>query len=459
MKKYLIFFILFYAFCLRAPLMFQSFSGCHGWNEGHYAMTALNFDRYGFFKQMNDLGEDYTSTPLVPWTVCLSFKIFGVSEGAARLPNFIFGLFSIYLLFLIVRKLYDEKTAWLSALFASSAPGIVYFSRNLQLDSPFLFFLLLGIHFALKYRETGKTYFYFLTFIFAGLSVFTKYPALLGYLPLAIILLTGRPAKNILKFVLASVASLLPVFLWLIYCSIEKQGQTLSYFTRTAEYSLKTLWEAMVKTPSITSEHLGPLIVFFALVGSFFLVKKISRHLFVLLFTVIWFFLMFPYPLAYLDNAYYDYPALYGFCLIAGIGAAELLRRKKGLKIFTVVLLGSTILFGMIKTYRRIIKFDKISAISKLSEPSSFYSAKYAAKVRAGEETILVDYPPTMFYAGGDPKFVKCVYGPTEEFIKEKKYDYIVLNYFYGYDPDRVITDLKNNNYRQVAPLAWKLVR
>lgn len=442
--------------------MFQGFSGYHAWNEGHYAMTALNFDRYGFFKQMNDLEEDYTSSPLVPWTVYLSFKIFGVSEGAARLPNFIFGLFSIYLLFLVVRKLYDEKTAVLSALFASSAHGIVYFSRNLQLDSPFLFFLLLGIHFALKYRETTKTYFYFLTFIFAGLSVFTKYPALLGYLPLALILLnpgTDRSVKNVLKFILASFLSLIPVLLWIIYCSIEKKSQTLSYFTRTAEYSLKTLWEAMVKTPSITSEHLGLLIVFFVLAGLFFMVKKFKNHLFVLLFTVIWFFLMFPYPLAYLDNAYYDYPALYGFCLIAGIGAAELFRRKKGIKIFTAVLLGLTILFGMIKTYRRIIKFDKINAISKLSEPSPFYSAKYAAKVRTGEETVLVDYPPTMFYAGGDPKFIKCVHGHTEEFIKEKKYDYIILNYFFGYDPARVTNDLKNNNYRQVAPLAWKLVR
>ena len=107
MKKYLIFIILFYAFCLRFPIIFQPFCGYHAWNEGHYAMTALNFDKYGLLRQMNDFGEDYTATPFVPWMVYLSFKVFGISELTARLPNLVFGIW--YFIHLYIFS-YSQKT-------------------------------------------------------------------------------------------------------------------------------------------------------------------------------------------------------------------------------------------------------------------------------------------------------------------------------------------------------------
>ncbi|MEW6556966.1 MAG: glycosyltransferase family 39 protein [Elusimicrobiota bacterium] len=459
MKKYLILIILFYAFCLRFPIIFQPFCGYHAWNEGHYAMTATNFDKYGFFRQMNDLGEDYTATPLFSWIVYLSFKIFGITEWAGRLPNLIFSILSIYIFFLIIKKLYDDRTAYLSTLFASAAHGIVYFSRNLQLESQFLFFLLLSIYFAISYNKKLKTGYYFLTFLFAGFSVFTKFPAILGYFSVAVILLSNNLTKKILKFISASFISLIPAFIWIIYSSLKKVSQTVDYFTRISEWSWHYLLKALVKTPCITSEHLGIFISILVIIGGFFIIRDWKRHLFLIAFIIPWFLLLVPFPKAYLKNAYYDYPALYGFCVVAGIGAVELLKGGGGIKKkqFAIFLIVSTVAFGIVKTYNRLKKFDSFSKYAKIYEPTPFYSAKYVAKIRSDDETVLVDYPQTMFYAGGDPEFVKCIYGQTEKFISEQKYNYIILNYFGSYDFDEVKKELEKNRYNQVAPLAWKL--
>ncbi|OQA89883.1 MAG: Dolichyl-phosphate-mannose-protein mannosyltransferase [Elusimicrobia bacterium ADurb.Bin231] len=453
-KKYLIYIILFYALLLRLPIIFQHFSGLHAWNEGHYAMSAVNFYKYGIFNQMNDMGKDYSTTPLVPWMVYISFGLFGVTEWAARLPNLIFGIFSVYIFFFIAKKLYGENVALFSALFVSSAHGIVYFSRSLQLESPFVFFLLSGIYFAIKYQEQQKISNYILAFVFMGLSVFTKFSAIIGYFPLMVILLKDNFSKKIIKFIIASFLSLIPTLLWIFHLSVKDLFKLFGFFTRTSEWSTKELVKAIIKTPAITSEHLGIFIMIFVVFGIVFTVKNIRKNAFILVFSFIWFALLFPFPKAYLKNAYYDYPALYGFCLIAAISAAKLFERKQQV---TLALVLAVIIFGCVKTYRRINKFSSFSENARIYEPSPFYSAKYVAKIRSGTETVLVDYPQTMFYAGGDPEFIKCIYGSTARYIENKNYDFIILNYFGGYDFDKAKKELEMNGYHQIAPLAWKI--
>lgn len=464
MKKYLIILVLVYAFFLRFPIIFQPFNGYHAWNEGHYSMTALNFDKYGLLKQMNETGADYTATPFLSWLVYGSFKIFGVSEWAARLPNLIFGMFSIYLLFLITRKLYNDKIALWSSIFASAAHGIVYFSRNVQLESSFVFFLLSAIYFAILHHETRKLIPAVLCFLSMSISIFTKFPAVLGYLCIAVILFLpgenkediGSLYHRIIKFVIAVLLSLVPSLIWIRYAMSQTPANTAVYFTRSSEWSWHFLSKAILKTFSFTPEHLGAFISVLAVIGMVYVWKQNRKHLVLWTFILPWFFLLVPYPQAYLSNAYYDYPALYGLCILAAIGVVELYRRKKWVAVSLAVL---SILFGIVKTYLRVTKFSHGADYTAKYDSFPFQSAKLVSQLRSGKETILVDFPQTMFYAGGDPEFVTCVYGNVESHIQEKKYDYIILNYFIDIDVDVAASELKKYNYKKVAPLAWKLIR
>ncbi len=54
--------------------------------------------------------------PLSFWLVAISYKLFGFNEVAARLPNFLASLLTALFTFLLARKFYDLRTAFLSVL-------------------------------------------------------------------------------------------------------------------------------------------------------------------------------------------------------------------------------------------------------------------------------------------------------------------------------------------------------
>lgn len=63
--------------------------------------------------------------PLALWFMALSMKIFGVNEIALRLPSLIFSTLTIYIVYLIGRKLYSNNVGLMSAFFYS-INGILY---------------------------------------------------------------------------------------------------------------------------------------------------------------------------------------------------------------------------------------------------------------------------------------------------------------------------------------------
>jgi 4-amino-4-deoxy-L-arabinose transferase-like glycosyltransferase len=90
--------------------------------------------------------------------------------GFSRLLSVIFGVGSVFLLFLVGKDLFDEKTGLLAAfLYAFSIPVIAY-SRLAMLDSFVAFFILLSAHFFLA-KKDGLSWFS------AGVAFGTKYSA------------------------------------------------------------------------------------------------------------------------------------------------------------------------------------------------------------------------------------------------------------------------------------------
>lgn len=63
--------------------------------------------------------------PLTFWFIAVSMKIFGVNEFGLRLPSLIFSLITIYIVFLIGKRLYNEKTGLITAFFYA-INGLLY---------------------------------------------------------------------------------------------------------------------------------------------------------------------------------------------------------------------------------------------------------------------------------------------------------------------------------------------
>ena len=108
-------------------------------DEGFKAYSAINAVRNGDWRWTPRDGYNgwYSGSPVPTFLYVGWFKIFGVSFSALRSMNVLFGLFTLVALFFIVRRFYDNFTAFVAmTLFGTSNFLIMYnrmgFFENLQ---------------------------------------------------------------------------------------------------------------------------------------------------------------------------------------------------------------------------------------------------------------------------------------------------------------------------------------
>lgn len=135
-----------------------------------YSVLKTGRDEYGqllpiIFKSFGDFKPGlyvYLTTP--------SVAIFGLTEIAVRFPSALAGIISVYLIYLIVKTLFDERLALFSAFTASVTPWLIYFSRGAWEVNVSLCLTLAGIYFFLKSLHNSKfiihsSMFFALTFL------------------------------------------------------------------------------------------------------------------------------------------------------------------------------------------------------------------------------------------------------------------------------------------------------
>jgi 4-amino-4-deoxy-L-arabinose transferase-like glycosyltransferase len=156
--------------------------------RGDLITPTLNYVKY------------FEKPPLLYWINAASIKIFGLNEFAVRLPSALCGLFTVLATYLIARRLYDRRTALLSAAILATSAGFVLQSRIILTDMMLTFWLtaalgtfLVASHRYERQRDSGIAWYFF--YLFCALAVLTK--GLIGIVfPAGIIfiflLLSGR---------------------------------------------------------------------------------------------------------------------------------------------------------------------------------------------------------------------------------------------------------------------------
>ena len=145
----------------------------------------------------------YSELPLVPYQILLSWELFGENLWGGRLFNIMFALLSILVIYFISLLLFSNVNL---ALFGASLLAImplgVFFSRNLQTESPAFFFMLLGNLFYLRFASSFKKYNLFLGGLSFSLAWAYKPNFLFGLLPFVFCFpfkMILRDKKQILK--------------------------------------------------------------------------------------------------------------------------------------------------------------------------------------------------------------------------------------------------------------------
>jgi 4-amino-4-deoxy-L-arabinose transferase-like glycosyltransferase len=112
--------------------------GFVGPDEPRYAWIARDMAETGDWVTPRLYGKPwFEKPPLYYWGAALSFKIFGVSEAAARLPSAISALLATLALAWLAWRIYGLETARWLALILPTTVGMIGFSHAAATDMPF----------------------------------------------------------------------------------------------------------------------------------------------------------------------------------------------------------------------------------------------------------------------------------------------------------------------------------
>ncbi|MCM8795314.1 MAG: glycosyltransferase family 39 protein [Candidatus Omnitrophica bacterium] len=187
-------FILALGFVLRIyNLNFPSI-GYHSIMENEYLSIAQEMMRtgdfvnkrvyfYHAFDENPSLKTD-NQPPMIAYQTIFAWSLLGENLWGPRLFNILFGVASILVIYALSNLIFNNLyLALFSAFLLAIMPLGVFFSRNIQPESPAFFFMLLGHLFYLKFILSPKKYLLFLggiSFVFGWLY---RFNFLLGVIP------------------------------------------------------------------------------------------------------------------------------------------------------------------------------------------------------------------------------------------------------------------------------------
>jgi 4-amino-4-deoxy-L-arabinose transferase-like glycosyltransferase len=144
-------------------------------DPGLYASVAKNLVYKKDFFQLFTYNLDWLDKPHFPfWVILLSFKLFGVSVWAYRLPALLFFLASLVYTFLFTRRYYNWEIASIAVLILMTVQHILLSNTDVRAE-PYLMALLVGsIYHISRLKERFSFTQLFLAAILTACAVMTK---------------------------------------------------------------------------------------------------------------------------------------------------------------------------------------------------------------------------------------------------------------------------------------------
>ncbi len=145
--------------------------------ESNYTQTAKEMLMAGDYMSPRIFGNYWYDKPaFFYWELIAAFKVFGVTDFAARFFSSVFGVVGLWLTYVFARRLYDARTALLSGVILATSLGYWVISKTIITDMTlFVFFNAVLVCFYIAYTGKNKNI-YYLCYLFAGLAVLTKGP-------------------------------------------------------------------------------------------------------------------------------------------------------------------------------------------------------------------------------------------------------------------------------------------
>lgn len=218
-----IFYILPLAFISRLFHITYPVTGWHSWRQSDTASIARNFFESGhniLYPQINwgasGTGFVESEFQLYTFLVSLFYEIFGVHDLIGRLLSVCFSVLTVLGIYLLVKKIMDEKTAVWSALIYSILPLNIFYGRAFMPDAFMLMCTVYSVYFFSQWLDKEKGAYFALAWLFTSIAILLKLPTLYIGLPLLYLAYSKYGLSLFRKASLYVLALLIlvPVVLW-----------------------------------------------------------------------------------------------------------------------------------------------------------------------------------------------------------------------------------------------------
>lgn len=113
-------------------------------DPGLYASISRNLISHKNIFELFSLSQDWLDKPHFPfWMAMLSFRVFGVSVWAYRLPALLFFLLSLLYTYLFSKKFYTRDVAFIAVLMVATAQHVIISNTDVRAE-PYLMALVIG---------------------------------------------------------------------------------------------------------------------------------------------------------------------------------------------------------------------------------------------------------------------------------------------------------------------------
>lgn len=146
-------------------------------DAGQYASMSLEMLKSGDYLHLVDRGVDYLDKPpLIFWLTTLSFKTFGVSTFAYKLPSVLMAILAVWSLGRLGTFLYDRRTGDYAALIMASCQAVFLMNNDVKTDMYMIGPMVFALWQLVVFARGGRWWHLQLGFLGLAVAVLGKGP-------------------------------------------------------------------------------------------------------------------------------------------------------------------------------------------------------------------------------------------------------------------------------------------
>ncbi len=175
---------------------------------------------YWVYSKFLDLSY-YDHPPMIGYIIKVFTDIFGINEFAVRFPSVIIFILTSWLFFICVKKLFNEKIAFIGIILLNILPVFSFLGAVVTIpDSPLSLFWMLSFYLFINIIETKEKKYWYMLGITIGFAFLSKYTAIMLYPSIFLFLLCSKEhrfwfvKKELYLSMIISFILFLPVVIW-----------------------------------------------------------------------------------------------------------------------------------------------------------------------------------------------------------------------------------------------------